>query len=267
MIEAGRLVTTKQSEDGPAFRSVSILGVRVDDVTNDETLGFIGTLVRSGRKHQVATINPEFIMEAQRNPEFMKTLNRTSLSFPDGIGVLIASRMFGRPMRERVAGVDIVERLADMSAERGYSLFLLGAAPGIAEKTAEILSARAPGVRIAGTYSGSPSPAEEAEICSTINAVRPDILFVAYGAPKQDLWIARNLSRLDVSVAMGVGGSFDFISGISKRAPAWIRRIGLEWLYRLLNEPTRWRRMLALPQFAASCVLSVVRTSRRDNRS
>jgi N-acetylglucosaminyldiphosphoundecaprenol N-acetyl-beta-D-mannosaminyltransferase len=245
-------------------RSAKILGVRVDDVTNRETLDLLESFIRSGGKHQVATVNPEFIMEAQRNPAFLRTLNDTSLSFPDGIGVIHASRIYGVPFRERVAGVDIVERFAAIAAEKGYTLFFLGAAPGVADQAADILRSRHPGLAVVGTYGGSPSPDEEEEICGRINAIRPDVLLVAYGAPRQDLWISRNLGKLNVSVAIGIGGTFDFITGKAVRAPGWMRGIGLEWLHRLLLEPRRWRRMLALPRFAVRCAVDRIRQNRAD---
>jgi N-acetylglucosaminyldiphosphoundecaprenol N-acetyl-beta-D-mannosaminyltransferase len=242
-----------------ASRSAKILGVRVDDVTNRETLELLESFIRSGGKHQVATVNPEFIMEAQRNPAFLRTLNATSLSFPDGIGVIHASRIYGVPFRERVAGVDIVERFAAIAAGKGYTLFFLGAAPGVADQAADILRSRHPGLAIVGTYGGTPSPDEEEEIRGRINAVRPDVLLVAYGAPRQDLWISRNLGNLNVSVAIGIGGTFDFITGKSVRAPLWMRGIGLEWFHRLVREPRRWKRMLALPRFAVRCAVDRIR--------
>jgi len=234
--------------------SVSILGVRVHRLTPEEVIDRLMDLTQGGGKHHVVTVNPEFVMVAQRNREFMDVLNRAALSLPDGVGILHASRLFGSPIKERIAGADTVERICAAAAGRGLSVYLLGAADGVAETTAEILSARYPGLRVAGTYSGSPAPAEEEDIRGRVNAASPDFLFVAYGAPGQDLWIARNLERLDVSVAMGVGGTFDFISGRAVRAPEWIRAAGLEWLHRLYREPSRWRRMLALPKFALRCV-------------
>ncbi len=137
-----------------------------------------------------------------------------------------------------------------LCAANGYRLYLLGAAHGVAEEAAARLRELAPDVQIAGTYAGSPSSTEEDEIIGRINAAHADILCVAYGAPAQDLWIQRNLARLPVALAMGVGGTFDFLSGRQRRAPRFIQRLGLEWLYRLYREPWRWRRMLALPQFA-----------------
>jgi N-acetylglucosaminyldiphosphoundecaprenol N-acetyl-beta-D-mannosaminyltransferase len=149
-----------------------------------------------------------------------------------------------------VTGADTLPEVARRCAAKGYRLYLLGAAPGIAEIAATRLQEIAPGLQIAGTYAGSPARAEEDEIIERIQVASADIVCVAYGAPAQELWIYRNLARLPVAVAIGVGGAFDFLSGRQLRAPGFMRRIGLEWLYRLYREPWRWRRMLALPQFA-----------------
>ena len=138
----------------------------------------------------------------------------------------------------------------------------MGAAPGVAEAAGQALQAQHPSLEIAGAYAGSPAASEEEAIVSHIRAARPDFLFVAYGAPRQDLWIARNLGRLGVSLAMGVGGTFDFIAGRARRAPRWMRGAGLEWLHRLAHEPWRWRRMLALPHFAALVLLARLRSRR-----
>jgi N-acetylglucosaminyldiphosphoundecaprenol N-acetyl-beta-D-mannosaminyltransferase len=219
-------------------------------VTLEETLWFLEVMASSGVPAQVVTVNPEFIMTAQQNEEFRQVLNEAELSIPDGMGVILASRLFGRPFRERVAGVDVVERFAPIASQRGFRLFLLGAAPGVAELAAEVLKKNAPGLIIAGTYSGSPSPEEEEEICRRIAAASPHVLLVAYGAPNQDLWIARVRKRMKIPVCIGVGGTLDYISGVVTRAPRWIQAMGLEWLYRLVRQPTRWRRMLALPRFA-----------------
>ena len=235
----------------------TILGVRADNVNYDQALslieGFIESgvlsLSKGGNLHQVVTVNPEFIVAAQSDDDFRNILNASSLSLPDGVGLLWAARFLGHPLQERVTGTDTVQRIAALAAQKGYSLFLLGAAPGVAVATAARLCQIYPGLRIAGTHAGSPALEEEDEIVRLIQRAKPDILFVAYGAPQQDKWIARNLERLGVPVAMGVGGAFDFISGRAKRAPSWLQRVGLEWLHRLLHEPWRWRRMLALPRF------------------
>jgi N-acetylglucosaminyldiphosphoundecaprenol N-acetyl-beta-D-mannosaminyltransferase len=215
--------------------------------------------VSDGRPHIVTTVNPEFIVTAQKDTAFAQILNEADLNLPDGQGLLWAARLLGASLRERVTGVDTVVKLAGLSAQKGYSIYLLGAAEGVAEATAQILSAHFPTLRVAGTYAGSPALEENHEIVQRILAANPQLLFVAYGAPRQEKWIARNLSRLRVPVAMGVGGAFDFISGERRRAPRWMQRLGLEWLHRLTLEPWRWRRMTALPRFG----LLVLRQSTR----
>jgi N-acetylglucosaminyldiphosphoundecaprenol N-acetyl-beta-D-mannosaminyltransferase len=237
-------------------RNPTILGVRVHDVTYAEALGHIERAIADGGALQIATVNVEFIMEARRNPAFRRVLAEASLCVPDGIGVLWASRRQGRPLRQRVAGVDLVERIAARAARRGWRVYFLGAAPGVAERAATVLSERYPGLKVAGCYAGSPRPQEEDEIVGWVRAARPDVLFVAYGAPRQDLWIARNQARIGVPVAVGVGGSFDFIAGVATRAPGWMQRVGLEWLHRLLREPWRWRRQMAIPHFMLLVLLN-----------
>ena len=226
-----------------------ILGVPVDNVTEKEALAKIEAFIEKGQPHQVVTVNPEFMVAAQSDANFFQVLKEADLSLPDGAGLLWAARFLGRPLSERVAGVDMVRKIASLAAERGYRLFLLGAAEGVAEATAMRLEEENPGLKVAGTYGGSPDPKEEEKIVEMIREARPQLLLVAYGAPQQDLWIHRNLGRLEVPAVMGVGGAFDFISGKAKRAPGWMQRLGLEWLHRLLHEPWRWRRMLALPKF------------------
>ncbi len=230
--------------------SLRILGVRVDDVTADETLACLEQFVAERAPRQICTVNPEFVMGAQRDEMFRNVINQAALCIPDGIGLLWAARRLGHPLRERVAGSTLVEQIAEHAAQKGWRLYLLGARPSVADQAAGILRARYPGVNIVGTFPGSPASEEQEAIVERIWAARPDVLLVAFGAPAQDVWIARNQSRLNVPVAMGVGGSLDFIAGVVKRAPVWVQRLGLEWLYRLVREPWRWRRQLALPQFA-----------------
>jgi len=238
--------------------TLRFLGVRVHNVNSAEALQILESFIQERRPHQIVTVNPEFVMEARRLPEFRHALAGADLSLPDGAGLLLAARIQGAPLKERVTGVDTVSRVAALAAEKGYSLFLLGAAQGVAEETARRLTAANPGLRIAGTYAGSPAPEEEEGIIARVAAANPDVLFVAYGAPRQDLWIARNLARLNVPVIMGIGGAFDFISGRTRRAPAWMQRAGLEWMHRLIREPWRWRRMLALPRFLLRVIAELV---------
>jgi len=194
-------------------------------------------------------------MAAQTNIEFRQTINSAALAVADGIGVVWATRVVGFPTPERITGTDILVALAKRCAEKGYRLYLLGAAPGIAEQAGLCLQALAPGLQLAGTYAGSPAPTEEDAIIERIHAANTDILCIAYGAPAQDLWIYRNLSRLPAAIAMGVGGAYDFLSGRQRRAPQTMQRIGLEWLYRLYREPWRWKRMLAIPHFLLQVLL------------
>ena len=252
--------------------SVSILGVRVDCVGQDAALAAIEGMIarRRGSNNeavcqQVVTVNAEFVMAAQKNEAFRIAINSAALSLADGIGVVLATRYLGRPVPERVTGTDILPVLAQRCAAAGYRMYLLGAAPGVAEAAAERLRQLAPGVIIAGTYAGSPAEDEEEAILERVRRAEADVLCVAYGAPEQDLWIWRNRKRLPVAVAMGVGGAFDFLSGRQRRAPQWMRKMGLEWLYRLYREPWRWRRMLALPRFAVRVLIhGRTRSERRD---
>jgi N-acetylglucosaminyldiphosphoundecaprenol N-acetyl-beta-D-mannosaminyltransferase len=241
--------------------SVYVLGVRVDRLSQQQALTAIDQLITLHRQNkaltcqQVVTVNPEFVMTAQHNTTFRQYINQAAIVVPDGMGIVWATRYLRLPVPERVTGTDMLPELARLCAQKGYRLYLLGAAPGVAEMAAERLQALAPGLQIAGTYAGSPDPAEEDAISERIHAAQADVLCVAYGAPAQDLWIGRNLTRLPVAVAMGVGGAFDFLTGRQVRAPRLMQRAGLEWLYRLYREPWRWRRMLALPEFAIQVVL------------
>jgi N-acetylglucosaminyldiphosphoundecaprenol N-acetyl-beta-D-mannosaminyltransferase len=236
--------------------AISILGVPIHDVTTDETLMLIDQFVRKSVPRQICTVNPEFIMLAQKDKEFKQILDHSALNLPDGIGVVWAAKRLGHPVRERVAGSDLVGLIADRAQTTGWRIFLLGAAEGVAEQAAIKLKERYPQTHIVDTYAGSPRVEDEADIAARIRSSEADILLVAYGAPKQDKWIARNLERTGGAVAMGIGGSLDFIVGTQQRAPQWMQRVGLEWLYRLIREPWRWRRQLALPKF----VWAVLRT-------
>jgi N-acetylglucosaminyldiphosphoundecaprenol N-acetyl-beta-D-mannosaminyltransferase len=242
----------QQSLPAPAY----VLGVRVDRVSQLQALDLVDQMIALFRAsgntlpcQQIVTVNTEFVMAAQKNIEFRQTINNAALVVADGIGVVWATRFVGFPTPERITGTDTLVALAKRCAERGYRLYLLGAAPGVAEQTGVCLQALAPGLQIAGTYAGTPALAEEDAIIERIHAANTDVLCVAYGAPSQELWIYRNLPRLPAAVAIGVGGAYDFLSGRQRRAPRAMQRIGLEWLYRFYREPWRWKRMLAIPRF------------------
>lgn len=240
------------------MESLHILGVRVDALTYEMLLQSIERFIGEGTPRQVVTVNPEFVMKAQGDADFRRIINESALSMPDGVGLLWAARLLGKRLPERVTGSDSIWMLAELSARRGYGIYFLGAAPGVAEKAAGILKGRYPGMVVSGTYAGSPSPAEDEEIAAMVKEASPQILLVAYGAPKQDRWIARNINagRIGVPVCIGVGGTFDFVAGVAPRAPVWMRRCGLEWLHRLVTQPWRWRRMLSLPRFAWKVMVS-----------
>ncbi len=231
-------------------RRIAILGARVDDVTWDETLSQVDRFIKSGQPHQIMTPNPEFIMIAQRDAAFRTLLDRVDLAPADGIGLKWAARVLGERLRELVPGSELVERLGDAAAG-GQRWFLLGAAEGVAAAVGVELRRRYGGLQIAGVWSGAPGPEHDDELCARIEAAKPvDVLLVAYGAPQQDLWIARNQPRLRIPVAIGVGGTFNFIAGRSRRPPRIVKRLNLIWLFRLITEPWRWRRQLALVRFA-----------------
>jgi N-acetylglucosaminyldiphosphoundecaprenol N-acetyl-beta-D-mannosaminyltransferase len=214
------------------------------------TLARVEEMMGEARLHQIATVNPEFVMTAQQDEPFRQVLNTADLCLADGIGLVWAARWLGRPVPGRVPGSEFVYHLAGLAAENGWRLFLLGASPGVAEAAAAVFQHRYPHLIIAGTYAGSPAPAENDQIVQRINQSMADVLYVAYGAPRQDKWISRNRQTLTtVRLAMGVGGALDFVTGRAVRAPRWLQRLGLEWLHRLYREPWRWRRMLALPRF------------------
>ena len=272
---------TGRQEEHPA---IEILGVRVDCVDFAQTLDQIGRWIEgeseedplqgvtqdsdlSGLRnltglseqskiqnlkskiHQICTMNPEFIMAARRDSLFADVLRRADLCVPDGGGILWAARRQGVHLHERVTGSDGIYRICQRAAACGWRVYFLGAAEGVAEEAGHRLAALYPGLQVSGAYGGSPHDDSWPEIAARLKAVQPDILFVAYGHPRQDLWIAQHRQGLPVKVALGIGGAFDFVAGVIPRAPAWARQWGVEWLYRLLQQPWRWRRMAVLPWF------------------
>ncbi|MDM8528264.1 WecB/TagA/CpsF family glycosyltransferase [Anaerolineales bacterium HSG24] len=232
--------------------TVTILNVNIHAVTNEQTAQLIEQFIATGEPHQIVTVNPEFVVEAQSDEAFRQIINQADLALPDGIGILKAAQFLGQPpVSERVAGSDLVVRLAELSHQHGYRIYFLGAWEGVAEQSIAVLKQRYPKLRVAGCYAGSPRLEDNEAIVERILPTQPDILLVAYGAPKQDKWIARNRARLQIPVSIGVGGSFDFIAGTVQRAPVWVQRLNLEWLHRLIKQPWRWRRIWnAVPRFS-----------------
>ena len=226
-----------------------VLGVRVDCLDMEASLDRIEQFVDAGGHHLVATVNPEFVMRARSDEDFARVLESADLCLADGSGVVWAARRQGCAMREPVTGVDLIPPLAALCARRGFRIFLLGAAPGVANDLATRLRVEHPGLEVEA-HAGTPDPSADAATLALIRAHKPQVLLVAYGHPKQELWIDRMRESLGVAVAMGVGGSFDYLTGRIPRAPTWMRRAGLEWLFRLVRQPWRVRRMAVLPIYA-----------------
>lgn len=234
---------------------VNILGVRVDTVTISEAADAIMKFFDEDRLHSVFTPNSEIIMHAYKNAEFADLLNSADLLTADGIGVVHASRILKRPIKERAAGYDIARLVLQKLNYTDHKLFLFGGKPGVAEEAKAKLLQEYPELNIAGTRNGYFAEDEEAEIVEEINNSGADIVFVCLGAPKQEEWIARHRNELKVRVAMGIGGSLDVFAGRVERAPEIFCKTGMEWFYRLCKEPWRIGRMMELPKFAATVVV------------
>jgi len=231
------------------MEKIRIHGVMMDNVTMDEALEYVmGRLGGSGTA-KVYTPNSEIMMQAQRDPELKEILNRADLLIADGAGVVLASRILGIPLKEKVSGIDLVKRILENAAKRPVSLFILGAKPGVAEMASQNIMSGYPGAEVKGAHHGYFSAEEEDSIIEKINGSGSEILLVGLGAPKQEKWIHRNASRLNCKVAIGVGGSIDVLAGTAALAPEFMRKAGLEWLFRLIKEPRRFKRMLDLPRF------------------
>jgi N-acetylglucosaminyldiphosphoundecaprenol N-acetyl-beta-D-mannosaminyltransferase len=227
---------------------VAILGVPFDHVTIEETIARIDAMIASRRPHYVVTANVDFLVQAQRDVELRRILLEADLVLCDGTPVLWASRWLGNGLPERVAGSDLAPALIRSAAEKGQRLFLLGAAPGVAAEAEARLTREYPALNVVGTYAPPFShllEMDHEEITRRVRAARPDILLVSFGCPKQEKWIAMHHRSLGVPVAIGVGATLDFLAGRVKRAPAWMRHTGTEWLYRLIQEPRRLYRRYA----------------------
>ncbi len=247
----------------PTFRirqTVNIMDVAVDVLSLEDAVATIEDW--SARKRQepnlpgrlVVTANPEYIMAAHHDPEMMNIIQGADMVTPDGVGLTIAGKLLGTPLPGRVTGVELSTALAQRSAESGLRLFLLGAAPGVAEEAAENLQKRFPGVNIVGCFAGKAGPEGDEESLKLIRSARPDVVLVAYGMGKQDRWSMRNLDRCGAAVSIGVGGTFDYISGRVPQAPLLVRKAGMEWAFRLMMQPWRWRRDIAMLQFGSRAV-------------
>ena len=230
---------------------VEVVGIKIDNVNMDEAAALMEVFLETDRCSKVFTPNSEILLTAVKDREFESVLNSGHLVVPDGIGVVIASRFYGTPVKERVAGFDLMMRLMDIADSRGKSVYLLGGREGVAEEAAIKLTESYGSLRIAGTRNGYFESEEEDKIINEINSSKADILLAALGAPKQEKFIYRHSDKLKVKIAMGVGGSLDVLAGKVKRAPEFYQKAGLEWFYRLVKEPRRIVRVLRIPKFIA----------------
>lgn len=237
------LAYSKNKEFGKIF----IQGVGFTKASFDEILEYIiRGLEKPDEKYYIVTPNPELLVIAAENIKYKKVLNDAKLALPDGIGVVLAGKILGRSIKHRISGVDFMEKVCEGVAEKPITIGFLGAGDGVAVKTADCLREKYPGLDIVFTYSGKADKETAQYLNDKITKKNLDILFVAFGSPKQELWIAENLDKLPVNIAVGVGGAFDFISGNVKRAPGWVRKIGFEWFFRLITQPWRIKRQLSL---------------------
>ncbi|NLJ80888.1 MAG: WecB/TagA/CpsF family glycosyltransferase [Firmicutes bacterium] len=226
-----------------------ILGVRFDKIDGEAALAQIPIFIAGNKPHLIVTANPETVMAAQGDQLLAEILRRADLVVADGIGVIWAGRALGSPLPERIPGIELAEGILRQAAEKGWRVFFLGGAEGVAPQAAENMRRVYPALNVVGTYHGYFQDREEKALLEKIKSLRPQVLLAALGMPKQEKWLAAHLAALEIPVGIGVGGSFDIWAGVGQRAPEWVRQIHLEWLYRLIKEPRRIGRMAVLPKF------------------
>ncbi|MFJ8234709.1 WecB/TagA/CpsF family glycosyltransferase [Ureibacillus sp. NPDC094379] len=233
-----------------------VLGIQVNTENYDELIPKVFERIETKEKSLIVAINPEKIIKAKEDPALKKLLNEAEFQIPDGIGVILASKIQKGQITSRVTGVDMMLRLCQEAAKRKKPIFLYGGKPGVADKAADKLRKLYPGIIVAGTQDGYEK--DQNKVIEKINEAKPDLLFVAMGSPKQENWINANRDQLHPTIYQGVGGSFDVLAGTVKRAPEAFQKVGMEWFYRLIKEPKRLKRQLALPLF----LLEVARNSK-----
>jgi N-acetylglucosaminyldiphosphoundecaprenol N-acetyl-beta-D-mannosaminyltransferase len=223
------------------------LGVDVCPLSYEEIIADVRNRIQEGKQSTIIAVNPEKCMTAEKNPQLKELINSSTYQIPDGVGILLASKLKGGRISSRVTGVDMMERLIRFAAEENHKVFLYGAKEEVVAEAKKNLEAKYPGLYIVDYENGYVKDNEA--LVEKINRSGAELIFVAMGSPKQEIWIRENMSKLNVKVFQGVGGSFDVFAGKVKRAPKMFRRLGLEWFYRLLKEPKRIKRQLALPKF------------------
>ena len=241
-----------------AFSSTMIMGVPFSKLSMEETIEYITPRINAKEQTQVVTANPEIVMYAQEDSNYKALLQQVEMIVPDGIGIVYAAKIQKTPMKERVAGYDLLHQLMAKANQHHWKVYLLGAEEETNRLAFEQLKITYPNAQLVGRHHGffKDDSELEKEIIEDIKAVNPDLLFVALGFPRQETWIAKHQKELNIPFAMGVGGSFDVLSGKVKRAPLFWQKIGLEWFYRLASMPSRWRRMLVLPRFMVKQLLT-----------
>lgn len=230
--------------------TAEVLGCRIDPLTMAATLNRIEDFIHNKQTAHIITLNAEIAYQAYSDTDLQDLINRAQIVTPDGIGIVWGARQLGVNVPERVTGIDLMEQLCQRAARQGWNIYLLGAAPGVAQAAALKLQQKYPGLIIAGIQHGYFDDAQTEQVVADIARSKPDILFIGLGAPRQEWWIDQHKERLKVPVLIGVGGSLDVISGQKQRAPQWMINYNLEWLYRLMAEPSRYKRQLVLPRFA-----------------
>ncbi len=244
---------------------IDILNIKIDRVDIQEAENRVRDFIESGKNsHIVVTPNSEMVVRAQSDSELAAVLNNADLAVPDGAGIVLASRLLSdKKLTQRVAGFDLMERLFSTAVNEGYSIYLLGGEPGIADRASAAIRNDFPGIEICGFHHGYLDQQEQQAVIKDINSYQPDLLFVGMGVPLQEKFLQKNKNDLAVGIGMTVGGSFDVLAGKTERAPVWMQKAYLEWLFRLLKEPSRLSRMIALPHF----VLMVFREFLFNNKN
>lgn len=238
------------------LKQVEILGVNVNSLTMAQAVEAVQQFIAEKKVAMVATANAEMLMRSTQDEELKDILNQADLVVPDGAGTVWAAGHLGEPMPERVAGFDLAQELMREAPARGDRIYFFGSAPGVADKAKVKAEELYPGIQVVGTRNGFFTEADEPGIIAEIKAARPDILLAALGVPKQEKWLKKHMQELQVPVSIGVGGTLDVMAGIMERAPLWMQKAKLEWLFRGLKQPSRAGRLLALPKFVLKVVAS-----------
>ena len=231
------------------MKPVEMMGVPITPVTRQQIPEIIANYLEGTQCRSIMTPNPEMVMAAQKHDGLMDALKSSDLVLPDGIGLIIASRMKRMGLKERVTGIDTMDQILYYCHQTEKRIFLLGSKPGVADQAAKNIENKYPGLQIAGTHHGYFENDDSEQILHMINQSQADVLFAGLGFPRQEIWILQHQGKLACKMAMGIGGSLDVYAGVAKRAPLVFQKVGLEWFYRLMREPWRIKRMMVLPRF------------------